>query len=521
MKERVEDVLTYEELNEKINDLSLNELLKEGLNDVNNNICKLKKYNLDFTINIIINNCSKQNIEILLENISHIINSYNLNKKIVNFSEIESSNIEDYSKDIIVIDDYNLFKTEEKIDSHKYYTFKRMLSKSSINLIMTCEGDFKDFYADLFGNNLENIINNSIILHDEEKNIDDLVRDITKKYQENDINYEINNDELKEIILYFLNEKYCYNSNCVDYVYKISTKSMLLKKQNAINITCFEQYPKNNNGNNKSNELNDLIGLDNIKKEIESLKNYLIFKKKCSGNFDKTYLNMFFMGEPGTGKTTVARAITNILYELNYLEKDKIVEIIPTDLMANYVGQTKDKTREILRKAKGGLLFIDEAYLIYQSNGRERSSSFMNEAVVELMKYLEDPKNVVIFAGYPNEMKKIYECNPGIKSRIYKEIYFDNYSVEELYSIIEKNLDKMNIKVNNDAKKKILSILKQVRLEKGFGNARFCEQYAQKLVINHANRKLKKETYTITLADVYEFESLSNKKMGFVGDNYV
>ena len=520
MYEEIKDRKIYEELKDKINNLEINEVLKEGLNNLNNHIWKMKYYNLEFKIRIIIDNCSNKNIGILLENITFILKEYSLHKKIVTYSNTDSLEItEDFLDKIVLVDNYYMLDNNEGRYYFNYNELKSFVNRQDTSFILTCEGDFQELYNKLFRDKTDYVMKNAIHLTDNKKDLKSLVLDLKMKYKDNNITCEIDDIELSNIIDYLINEHHCYNANCVSYCYNTSINKMLLEKLDSITVECFDKYQKNEKKTNKKRSLDNLIGIKNVKDEIESLKNYLEFRKKANCDFEKPYLNMFFMGEPGTGKTTVARYLADILYEMEYLEKNNVVEIIPTDLMGNYVGHTKDTTREILNKAKGGLLFIDEAYLIYQSESKSNhGNAFMNEALIELMKYLENPANVVVFAGYPSEMKSIYKCNPGIASRIYKEIYFENYSKEELYLILEKRLLKMNIKVSNKAKNKILKILNEARLVKGFGNARFCEQYAQKLILNHANNKLKRENYTISLKDVCEIESNNKRKMGFRGD---
>ena len=224
------------------------------------------------------------------------------------------------------------------------------------------------------------------------------------------------------------------------------------------------------------------------------------------------YLNLFFLGNPGTGKTTVARMYADMLYKMKYINDNKLIEVVPNDLIGEYVGQTRNTVREILDKARGGVLFIDEAYLLYSGSYSKGKNPYMEEAVVELIKYLEDPKNIVIFAGYPNEMRKIYDANPGIKSRIYKEIMFDDYSVLELYQILNNEMNKKKLVLDNTSKNKIIDYIKIMKQDKNFGNARSMLQLSQKMIMEHANRKVNNN-----IIDYLDLPKIDNKnvRMGF------
>ncbi|MCI8548799.1 MAG: AAA family ATPase, partial [Bacilli bacterium] len=316
-------------------------------------------------------------------------------------------------------------------------------------------------------------------------------------------------------------EEYDNKAACATNLFEWSCKKRILLDCDVVSQECFQFLNQKEKEEEEKVEplqeanFDDLVGLDVVKEEIESLKNYLSFRKKV--DLDQTYLNMFFLGNPGTGKTTVARMYADILYHLGYIKENKVKEIIPTDLMGQFVGHTKEQTRKIFNEAKNGILFIDEAYLINNDSYKGDNSPYMKEAIVELIKYLEDPEHVVIFAGYPREMRKLYETNPGIKSRIAKEIYFDDYKTEQLIEIIEKKLAKYHLKVDAKAKVEMKKVIELHKQQKDFGNARFCEQYVQKIIINHANRKLKNENFVITVSDVKLKEKVNCVKMGFVG----
>ena len=235
-----------------------------------------------------------------------------------------------------------------------------------------------------------------------------------------------------------------------------------------------------------TSDLNNLIGLKEVKDEVNKLINYLKFINRLNGRakIDKVNLNMLFKGNPGTGKTTVARLMGKILFELGYLKNDKIVETTPREFIAGYIGQTAIKTREFLDKYKGGLIFIDEAYGF---NHKDDENNYSDEALAEIIKDMEKKETVFIFAGYDGEMEDFVKLNPGIKSRIGYDILFKDYTEDELLEIFMKKIDSSELSITEEAMNSIKKIIKDKKKEKNFGNGRMIDNLYNKLLIEHAS----------------------------------
>ncbi len=347
-------------------------------------------------------------------------------------------------------------------------------------------------------------------------------RKLIYKYKHNNVSYDIKLDDFNKVVNSIGDNDYVKNYRISDYLYNYSTINSLNK--NIVNANTFdglltkEDNESSKNDSKEKIDLNELIGLQNVKDELNKLFHYVEFLKEHNINRDGTYLNMFFLGNPGTGKTMIANIVADKLYELEFIKENEVVKVIPTDLIGEYVGQTRRKIRDILDKAKGKLLFIDEAYLLYNGGYKNGNNPYMQEAIVELLKYLEDVNNITIFAGYKEEMMKIYQTNPGIKSRIYKDIIFDDYSVVELYHILEKDLNKKGFSISGIHKPFIEKYINKMKEDKSFGNARSMKQLAQKLIINHANNYANKNTLeelVITRSDIPNDIKETKVEMGF------
>lgn len=199
-------------------------------------------------------------------------------------------------------------------------------------------------------------------------------------------------------------------------------------------------------------ELNQLIGLAAVKKKIKEISDWVTFTKmrrEQGFKTDEISLHMVFSGNPGTGKTSVARIIAKIFKALGVLKKGHLVEVGRSDLVAEYVGQTAIKTMKKIKEAEHGILFIDEAYSLTRSGGND----FGIEAIDTLVKAMEDNRKnlVVILAGYPNEMRHFIQTNPGLYSRFKYHVDFPDYSIDELMKIHSVLLKEKQYKITNNA----------------------------------------------------------------------
>lgn len=494
----------YEKNHELINTLRIDPEIKEQVLKVNKGLYNLATttMSLQDEISIFIENIEQRVINILIDNLMRILNDYEIYTKKPNIIEDKYFHIR--KDELVIVDNYSIIENNIK-------DLKREVNNNKCLLIIGKESPYpKDFFN-------EQYLNSRIVFHITKKDYTEaeILANLKNRFNENNIKYNIKDSEWQNIITKSLKNNECYYSNCAEYLFKIATHNQIIDNIDIITRSCYEKIEQKSHEQSKISNLSDLIGLDNVKKEITSLKNYLAMQKRIGNTFKTNYLNMLFLGNPGTGKTTVGKIYANILYELGYIKENKLIEIIPTDLMANYVGQTKDQTRKILNKARGGVLFIDEAYLMANITYSDGFASYMGEAIVELMKYMENPENVIIFAGYPLETRKIYDSNPGMKSRICKEIIFEDYNEEELLQILKNNFAKINFKIDKKATNSLKKIIKAEKAKKNFGNARFCNVLMQQLLMNYANRITDKDTYEIIEEDT-KLENNQTFQIGFI-----
>ena len=235
---------------------------------------------------------------------------------------------------------------------------------------------------------------------------------------------------------------------------------------------------------------NDLIGLEPVKTRIKETASLLLVDKareKLGLVNEPPTLHMSFSGNPGTGKTTVALKIANLLFRLGYVRKGHLVSVTRDDLVGQYIGHTAPKTKEVLKKAMGGVLFIDEAYYLYRP---ENERDYGQEAIEILLQVMENNRDdlVVVLAGYKDKMDKFFESNPGFRSRIAHHIDFPDYSNNELLEIAEVMVASMNYHFNEESKKAMAEYIKIRKKQPHFANARSIRNAIDRARLRQANR---------------------------------
>ncbi len=246
-------------------------------------------------------------------------------------------------------------------------------------------------------------------------------------------------------------------------------------------------------------ELESLIGLDTVKglvKEIQAYINIQSRRRVEQLAADALVLHMIFKGNPGTGKTTVARLLGKIFHKMGVLEKGHLIEIERADLVGEYIGHTAVKVRDQIKRSIGGIMFIDEAYSLARGGDKD----FGKEAIDALVKGMEDYKDnlVLILAGYKDEMDIFLRSNPGLKSRFPIHIDFPDYTLEELILIAEKMVKTRDYKLSLSSKARLAKIISKKRIEDGIhsGNARLVRNIIERAIRKQAVRLQKGEDFS-------------------------
>ena len=256
---------------------------------------------------------------------------------------------------------------------------------------------------------------------------------------------------------------------------------------------------------------NELIGLAPVKARIREIAAFLVVSRARAGlglEAATPSLHMCFTGNPGTGKTTVALRMAEILHRLGYVRKGHVVSVTRDDLVGQYIGHTAPKTKEILKKAMGGVLFIDEAYYLYRP---ENERDYGQEAIEILLQVMENHRDdlVVILAGYKDRMDTFFKSNPGMSSRIAHHIDFPDYSENELLQITEKMVGGMNYHLDDGARKAMDEYIHLRRQQPHFANARSIRNALDRARLRQANRIFKRATGADSMVTTEELSTLT------------
>lgn len=255
----------------------------------------------------------------------------------------------------------------------------------------------------------------------------------------------------------------------------------------------------------------ELIGLTPVKTNIRQIAALLVVdrvRKRMGLAAETPTLHMSFTGNPGTGKTTVALRMAEILHKLGYIRKGHLVSVTRDDLVGQYIGHTAPKTKEVLKKAMGGVLFIDEAYYLYRP---ENERDYGQEAIEILLQVMENQRDdlVVIFAGYADRMDRFFRANPGFRSRIAHHIDFPDYTDEELMSIAEMMLKSLSYHFDEGGAVAFRDYIATRRAQPHFANARSIRNALDRMRLRQANRQFERpglvtldDLTTITEGDV-------------------
>ena len=421
-------------------------------------------------------------------------------EKVDEIDEIYSS-----ENSFIVLKDFEgLIKQDSKFQERVLHRLEeKALEKESFLTMLISKN--KDMINEVFSNNMK--LKNTVFeleIFEEKPDVQDVYQEVLDKLKASS---EVTEDfEIK--LLDYISVTY-KNTDLSFPEYRDSLcKKILFKKKEKIAAEDIPEYEKEKTVEEVFAELNELVGLKKVKQVLKDLVSLMELKSKTDGSLKikDTNLHMVFLGNPGTGKTTVARLVAQILYNLKYIKQNKLIEVSSKDLVAEYVGQTAPKTMAVVEKALGGVLFVDEAYSL--ASGQGQGNSYNEEAIATLIQAMENNRDnlVVIFAGYTKEMQAFLDSNSGIVSRIGYTLEFDDYTEDELIQIFKNMLGKAGFEISEDAIEEARKIIRDYKDSKNFGNARFVRNLYEKTVIKHASntqgKKSKKVLKTIEKKDI-------------------
>lgn len=384
-----------------------------------------------------------------------------------------------------------LHNMKEKLEENQKDFFTILISKTPETIEQAMQSDMLEKYFEF---------------KIESTNIDvqDVYQEVLSKLKESS---KITDEASIKLLDYIATTYPKTNLSFPEYRDKLCNK-ILFSKDQEITENDLPKYEQEKSMDEIFADLNNLVGLENIKQVLKDLVDLIELKNKTKDDLKIKDINlhMVFLGNPGTGKTTVARIIAEMLYNLKYIKQNKLIEVSSKDLVAEYVGQTAPKTMAVIERALGGVLFVDEAYSL--ASEEESGNSFNKEAIATLIQAMENYRDnlVVIFAGYTKEMQAFLNANSGIVSRIGYTLDFKDYTSEELLKIFEGMVKKAGFSITKEACDEVVKVIDKYRNTKNFGNARFARNLYEKTIIKHASntrgKKAKKDLKTIVKEDI-------------------
>jgi len=278
-----------------------------------------------------------------------------------------------------------------------------------------------------------------------------------------------------------------------------------------MSVNLQEEYNKTNIQGIIEQLDEDLIGLAPVKARIKEISALLLVQRlrKNLGlglKSNSVGLHMSFTGSPGTGKTAVATRMADILYKLGYIKQGHLITVTRDDLVGQYIGHTAPKTKEVLKRAMGGVLFIDEAYYLYKPDNER---DYGSEAIEILLQVMENQREdlVVIFAGYKDRMESFYESNPGLSSRVANHIDFPDYSPSELIQIGKLILEEQQYRLTSEAEGLLFKYIERRKELPLFANARTIANAIDTARMRHANRMFNSGDRILTKSDLVTIEA--------------